>query len=134
VRAGVLDGHVEQRVAGLLDVGPEANTVQRLPPVSMKSLVTKRTVSLGPTGVRVPVGPFGAFEMPSMTGVVPLQWKSTLSPDTCGKRPVAIAGLHTGLTPLSIASVGALTSASWPSSRSPTESSPSFVRENRTRS
>jgi len=40
----------------------------------MKSLVTKRTVSAGPTGVSVPVGPFGAFQIPSTTEFRPSQW------------------------------------------------------------
>jgi hypothetical protein len=39
-----------------------------------------------------------------MTGVAPLQWNVSLSPDTCGKRPVATWGLQTGLKPVSSAS------------------------------
>ena len=35
----------------------------------MKSFVTNRTVSAGPIGVSVPAGPFGAFHIPSTTGV-----------------------------------------------------------------
>ena len=38
----------------------------------MKSLVTSRTVSAGPTGVSGPAEPSGAFQMPSTTGVVPV--------------------------------------------------------------
>ena len=65
----------------------------------MKSLVTSRTVSVGPTGVRVPDGPSGAFQIPVTTAVVPLQVNVTLRPATCGNRPVAIAGLQTGEKP-----------------------------------
>ena len=56
-------------------------------------------MSVGPIGVSGPAGPFGAFHMPSTTGVVPLQWKVTFRPETCGKRPVAIAGSQTGENP-----------------------------------
>ncbi len=65
----------------------------------MKSFVTNRRVSASPIGVSVPAGPFGAFHIPSMTGVAPLQWKASFRPDTCGKRPVAIAELQTGEKP-----------------------------------
>src|SRR4249919_464832 len=65
----------------------------------MKSLVTKRTLSAGPITVSGPLGPSGAFHMPSMTGVVPLQWNCTFKPEICGNRPVAIAGLQTGENP-----------------------------------
>src|SRR5512144_423905 len=59
----------------------------------MKSLVTNRSVSPGPIGVSVPPGPLGAFQTPSITGLLgvpPSQWNWTLSPDTCGNRPVLI--------------------------------------------
>src|SRR5664279_1873868 len=67
----------------------------------MKSLVTTRTVSVGPMGVSGPPGPSGAFAIPVTTGVVPLQLKDRANPDTWGNRPVAIAVSHTGLNPLS---------------------------------
>ena len=67
----------------------------------MKSLVTKRTVSVGPTGVSAPPAP--TFQTPSITGVFagagPVQWYSIFRPDTCGKRPVLIVGLQTALNP-----------------------------------
>ena len=69
----------------------------------MKSLVTKRSVSAGPIGVSAPAGPSGAFHIPSITGVVPVQWNCTFRPATCGKRPVAIDALQNGLNPLSSA-------------------------------
>src|SRR3954471_7921905 len=59
----------------------------------MKSLVTKRTVSAGPTGV-VPL------RIWSTTAVVPEQWNVIFRPETWGKRPVATSGLQTGLNPL----------------------------------
>ena len=78
---------------------PPASAVHPSPPVNMKSLVTMRTVSVGPTGVNVPDGPSGALQIPSITGVVPLQWNWTLRPATCGNRPVAIDESHTGEKP-----------------------------------
>ncbi len=60
-----------------------------------------------PSGVSGPAGPSGASAIPSTTGVVPSQWNSIWSPDTCGKRPVppVNAGSQAGLNPLSSASV-----------------------------
>src|ERR1041384_5810260 len=55
----------------------------------MKSLVTKRTVSVGPTGVE-------PLRIWSTTAVVPLQWNVIFRPETCGKRPVATRGVETG--------------------------------------
>jgi len=51
--------------------------------------------------VSVPDGPFGAFQRPVTTGVVPLQEKVTFRPETCGKRPVppVNAGSQNGLKP-----------------------------------
>ncbi len=79
---------------------PALSAVQPSPPVNMKSFVTIRTVSVGPTGVRVPAGPSGAFAMLSTTADAPVQWNVTLSPATCGNRPVAMAELQTGENPL----------------------------------
>ena len=58
-------------------------------------------MSASPIGVTGP--PSGALPRLSITGVVPLQWYAMSSPATCGKRPVAIAVLHAGLSPLSSA-------------------------------
>jgi hypothetical protein len=68
----------------------------------MKSLVTKRTVSVSPTGVSGPPMPDGVFQMPSTAGAVPLQWNVTLRPLICGKRPVppANVGSQNGVNPL----------------------------------
>lgn len=72
----------------------------------MKSFVTIRTVSAGSIGVSVPPpGPSGARATETTTGVAPSQRKSIASRDTCGKRRVAIALLHTGLNPFRSASV-----------------------------
>ena len=54
----------------------------------MKSLVTIRTGSAGPIGVAGPEMPSGVFHIPSITGVIPVQWYCTLSPEICGNRPV----------------------------------------------
>src|SRR3954466_10944569 len=48
----------------------------------MKSLVTKRMLSVGPTGVSAPPAPTFAIE--STTGTVPAQWNSTWIPEICG--------------------------------------------------
>src|SRR6478752_735436 len=66
----------------------------------MKSFVTNRSVSPSASGVFVPDGPSGAFQTPSTTAVVPLQWYETTRPDTCGNRPVLIAVLQTAEKPL----------------------------------
>ena len=41
-----------------------------------------------------PAIPFGAFQIVSTTGVVPLQWNWTLRPEICGNRPVPPAKLR----------------------------------------
>src|SRR5829696_8566672 len=46
----------------------------------MKSFVTNRTVSVGPTGICAPAGPFGVFQMPSTTAVVEGIWKTPNGP------------------------------------------------------
>src|SRR5687768_16616739 len=65
----------------------------------MKSLVTMRIESVARIGVP------SARARLLTTGVVPEQLKLINSPDTCGNRPVAIAGLQTGLNPFSNAAV-----------------------------
>ena len=68
----------------------------------MKSFVTSRTESARPIGVCGPPIPLGVFHMPSTTGVMPVQWNVTLSPEICGKRPVPPAkpGWQNGVNPL----------------------------------
>ena len=51
-------------------------------------------MSVGPIGVDVPSP--GVFAMLVTTGVVPLQVNVTVNPETCGYRPVEIAGLRAG--------------------------------------
>ena len=61
----VVDDDLEQRrhPAGHVRAAGE-HAVYPSPPVNMKSLVTSRTVSVGPIGVSVPPGPSGAFHSP----------------------------------------------------------------------
>src|SRR4029078_5756772 len=81
--------------------GGSPSPLPAAPSVYMKSFVTSRTVSVGPTSVSVPLGPFVAFQSPSTTGSRPLQWNVTWRPDTCGNRPVPPLklGLQNGWKP-----------------------------------
>ncbi len=87
-----------------LTLVPSLNAVYPSPPVNMKSLVTKRMVSVGPTGVSTPPAP--TFSSVSITGTWPLQWNRIRSPEICGVRPVPPAtSPHGGLKPFSSAAV-----------------------------
>ena len=100
IRADVVDNDLHQVVTRLLDVGAVGEDGVAVP------AGVHEVVRHEPDGVRSDrpgsaprPAPLGVFQIPSTTAVVPLQWNVAFRPETCGKRPVLIAGLQTGEKP-----------------------------------